>query len=136
VLVAGGGILGSRLAVPLSKVHLKVRIAEQVRLEATGRAEPTLETEEWRKQKQAPAALYAEALAIRERMRRGGWLAGGFLGLVFGLRLLALSIRRKREDYEPDTANCVSCTRCFWYCPREHQRQKRLRGEASETDEQ
>jgi len=50
--------------------------------------------------------------------RLGGWL-GAWVGLVIGAKLIHLSIRRRRRDYQPDRTSCVSCGRCFWYCPGE-----------------
>ena len=47
---------------------------------------------------------------------------GAWVGLVVGVKLIHLSIRRRRAEYEPDPANCVSCGRCFWYCPQEQAR--------------
>jgi ferredoxin len=57
----------------------------------------------------------------------GGWIVGGFVGLVIGLKLIGLSIRRKRTDYEADRASCLACGRCFKYCPREHIRLNKLK---------
>ncbi|MHC4407171.1 MAG: hypothetical protein ACYTG0_46760, partial [Planctomycetota bacterium] len=45
-----------------------------------------------------------------------------WIGLVIGVKMIHLSIRRRRIDYEPDRAGCVSCGRCFWYCPPEQVR--------------
>jgi len=42
---------------------------------------------------------------------------GAFLGLVIGLTLIGLSTKRTRKFYEIDDADCVSCGRCFKYCP-------------------
>ncbi len=41
---------------------------------------------------------------------------------MIGLKLVTLSIRRKRTDYQPDRSRCVSCGRCYWYCPSEQVR--------------
>jgi Pyruvate/2-oxoacid:ferredoxin oxidoreductase delta subunit len=46
------------------------------------------------------------------------------VGLVFGVKLVQLTVRRQRTDFEPDRGACVSCGRCFWYCPEEHARQE------------
>jgi NAD-dependent dihydropyrimidine dehydrogenase PreA subunit len=73
--------------------------------------------------------LYDEASEIIDRFVLGGWLLGGFIGLVVGLKLVGLSVRRQRTDYEADRASCLACGRCFEYCPREHLRLK----EAKET---
>ena len=44
-------------------------------------------------------------------------IAGAFIGLVIGLSLINLSLKRTRKNYEIDHAACVSCARCFSYCP-------------------
>ena len=51
----------------------------------------------------------------------GGWF-GAWVGLVVGVKLIHLSVRRRRTDYQPDRTACVSCGRCFWYCPGEQAR--------------
>jgi NAD-dependent dihydropyrimidine dehydrogenase PreA subunit len=44
-------------------------------------------------------------------------IAGGLIGLVFGLTLISLSIKRTRKEYEIDDAECIACGKCFKYCP-------------------
>jgi len=85
----------------------------------------TLEGEAFRASGQAEAELVRGALAVRDRIRANGWIAGGLLGALFGGRLVALCVRRRREYYEIDRGTCFSCGRCFRYCPQEH---IRLRG--------
>lgn len=46
---------------------------------------------------------------------------GGFLGLILGGKLILLSLRSRQRDYEADRAGCVSCGRCFKYCPKEQE---------------
>ena len=43
--------------------------------------------------------------------------AGALIGLVIGLTLLGLSMKRTRKLYEIDHAACIDCGRCFSYCP-------------------
>ena len=61
--------------------------------------------------------LVIEAKEIRSQFYWGGWILGGFMGLVVGLTLLKLASHRTRNDYEPDKTNCLSCGRCMDYCP-------------------
>ena len=66
--------------------------------------------------------LYREAgLQSRKLAQAGGWF-GAWVGLVFGTKLIQLSLRRRRSDYQPERTNCVACGRCFWYCPSEQVR--------------
>lgn len=46
-----------------------------------------------------------------------GTIAGALIGLVIGLKLINLSVKRTRKEYEIDHKNCVSCGKCFSYCP-------------------
>jgi polyferredoxin len=132
LLVLAGGWVGSRLSVPMSTLHRTVDLAGQVGTGETGAAkEETDATRAFRQTGRPPKELYEQALALRKRFVVGGWVFGAFLGLVVGLKLLKLSIKRKRTDYETDRAYCVSCARCFEYCPYEHIR----RGETVEPPE-
>jgi ferredoxin len=63
------------------------------------------------------ATLTEEADAIRHSFAAGSWYLGIFLGLVFGFTLLNQVIYRRREGYTPHKGDCVSCGRCFDYCP-------------------
>ena len=47
----------------------------------------------------------------------GGWILGGFIGLVFSLKLIGLSVTRTQTDYEVHKSSCFSCGRCCSYCP-------------------
>jgi ferredoxin len=69
--------------------------------------------------RQAPEQLLEQAAAIRRQFDLGSWLFGGWVGLVISVKLIRLSLRSSRQDYEPDRAACVSCARCFETCPSE-----------------
>ena len=129
VLVAAGGIIGSRLDVPLSRINRTVLLAEQLAGEQSGKIfDLTLEAEAFRAWGKPRGELLAEALSLRSGFRRGGFILGSFLGLVLGLRLIELSIRRKRDRFEIDRAGCFSCGRCFAACPREQRIRKERKG--------
>jgi NosR/NirI family nitrous oxide reductase transcriptional regulator len=118
-LVGGGAFVGSRLAVPLSHFSDTVQLAERLRMEELGLIEsPTVETEGFRRTSETPAELYARALDIRGKLGVAGWFLGGFMGLVVWGRLLGLAVHRRRTGYEPHRGECVSCGRCFRFCPR------------------
>ncbi len=120
--------LGRMTAVPLAWLDPTVRLAERVSLEQKSAAvgnmlAPTDASDAFRTSGRPPEELVGEALQIRSRFRFGATLLGVWVGLVVAGKLIQLSIRRTRQEYEPDKARCVSCGRCFWYCPQEQARQ-------------
>jgi len=118
VLVAMGGLLGARLSPVMARMHATVRLADRMQLEESGEVTDTAEAADaFRATGRPVQELYDEAAAIGRRFGRGGWAFGGWVGLVVGVKLVHLSIRRRRTDWEPDRAACVSCGRCFKYCP-------------------
>jgi NosR/NirI family nitrous oxide reductase transcriptional regulator len=123
VIVIGSGWIFSRLHVPLSSQHSIVSLAEEIHLENTGKRKETTErTRAFRASGQPTEELFSQAAAIQDRFKIGGWILGGFLGLVICLKLIGFSIRRKQVEYEIDTGTCLSCARCFEYCPYEQVR--------------
>ncbi len=120
VLVALGGLLGGLLEVPLSWMHPTVSLAEQVRLEDLGEAEETTDaSDDFRTSGRKTEDLYAEAIALRDDFGMAGRWLGAWVGLAVAVKLIYLSLRRRRTDYQPDRTSCVACGRCFWYCPHE-----------------
>ena len=129
VLVAAGGWGGYALKERLARLHPRVRTAERVFLEETGRVTGTTNASDaFRTTGQASEVLYKEATAIRNRFAVGGGLLGAFVGLVAGGKLVALSVRRRRTEYEADPAGCFACGRCYESCPKEHERLKKAKG--------
>ena len=125
VLVFAGGWAGYGIKNMMSRMHPTVRLAERVRLEETGKVEGTTDASDaFRATGTETAELYKDASNIRAGFGFGGWIFGGFVGLVIGLKLIASSVWRRRTDYEADRASCFACGRCFEYCPREHLRLK------------
>jgi NAD-dependent dihydropyrimidine dehydrogenase PreA subunit len=61
--------------------------------------------------------LYRHALAIRRQFVWGSLLFGAWVGLLVGWKLLGLSLRRQRTEYEIDQAACLACGRCYQVCP-------------------
>lgn len=118
VLIALCGWVGHRLSVPLSRYNSTVAVAERILEEKQDPSlEPTLETKTFRSKGMTESELFKNAIAIRSQMNLGGWLVGGFIGLVFGLKLIGYSTVRTQKDYEIDRTHCFSCARCCTYCP-------------------
>jgi len=127
VVTAACGWIGSRLDVPLSRLHPKVSLAEIVLLENAGR-QPTVTDplKAFKASGKPTEELMAEAGALRRKFRTGGWILGGFVGLVIWAELTGLFIRKRRPEYEMDRGACLSCGRCFAYCPYEQVRLGRM----------
>ena len=116
MLVMGYGI--SKLAYPLSRSNKQVSLANQIYMEELGKAqEQTLDSRAFRGREKSAEQLYKEAFRIQNQFKTGAWLLGFFIGLVLGLKLINVMIKRKRTDYEPDKVACISCGRCMEYCP-------------------
>jgi len=131
LLIAAGGYLASRAAPPLAQMHPTVALAERVAMEEAGRVEDRTDASTAFRSSGRPFAdLRAEAEAVGGRVEIGAWLAGGFLGLVVGVKLIALTVRRRHTDYQADRAGCLACGRCFETCPMERRRRKRRATEA------
>lgn len=118
VAVALGGGTGLAVHEVLARLHPTVRLAERIVGEERGRyTDQTLASEAFRASEKGPAELYAEARDVQRGFKHGSTLLGGFLGIVVIGKLIGLSVVRTRTDYEPDRAACLSCGRCFAYCP-------------------
>jgi NosR/NirI family transcriptional regulator, nitrous oxide reductase regulator len=119
---------------PLSALHPRVRLANMIYQEEQAGVRSTVHaTRDFREGKTEIGTLYKQAGEVRDWFYWGGWIAGGFIGLVIGLKLIELSVHRTRTEYEADRARCLACGRCYRYCPighREKRKQKQQKQEA------
>jgi len=123
ILLAAGGALGYFSGSAFATRHITVRQASRVWLEQQGKVKgTTLESDAVYQQGQPLKDLLRAASRIRRQFDIGGLLLGAWIGLVIGLKLVFLSIRRRRTDYEADPAACLACGRCYRFCPEEHAR--------------
>jgi len=116
LLMLVGGSVGSRFSENLAKVNHRVQLAQEIMNPDTSKPE-SFEVTAFKSAGQSPEQLYAEVDVILDNFYVGGWILGGFLGLVFGLTLTSLSVFNYREDYTPNKGTCLSCARCIDYCP-------------------
>lgn len=117
-LIALGGWTGSRFHENLARVNPKVRLANELLASAQNPTEqPSIEISTFKGSGKPLESLYAEAASITHQFYIGGWILGGFLGLVFGLTLARQSVFRYRTEYTPNKGTCMSCARCVEYCP-------------------
>jgi ferredoxin len=132
VLVALGYWIGTQLTVPFSKMHPTVRLAERVLAEDTKKVSGTTEeSTAFRATGKPVDELKTQAMQIRHRFAIGSPILGAFLGLVFAAKILSLAIAKPNKIYEPDQSNCVSCGRCYKFCPRELSRVRKLTSQRS-----
>ncbi len=93
---------------------------------------PSDEITAFQRSGQTPAQAYEQASRVELRFIAGSGLLGCFVGLMLGLRLIALSRSQIQTDYRTDRAACISCGRCYDYCPKEYERRGSV-GESSAT---
>ena len=123
LIILAGALAGYGLSNTLARLQPTVRLAERLGAEETGRAadgtpiKVSLEVETFQAGQKTADELYAEAGTAARQFKPLAVVFGAFLGLVVSGRLLRLSVVRQRKDYEADRASCLSCARCFDYCP-------------------
>jgi len=117
-LIAVGGFLGSQIHETLALVNSKVRLAKTISDPGKMTEQPeTFEIKAFRSAGKPAEQIYSEAAAILKRFYMGGWIFGGFIGLVFGMLIAGRMMARYRTDYIPNKGSCFSCARCVDYCP-------------------
>ena len=118
VFIGLSGFLSSRLYKPLATVHPIVELAEEISYEInTQKRTGSEESDAFHTTGVPVQQLFADAADIQSEFYRGTWFAGSFLGLMFGLGLIRRSGAKPQKDYVPDKGNCVSCGKCYKYCP-------------------
>ncbi len=118
LLVFAGGLAGSRIHEKLASVHPKVRLVDELLNPSKAVTDEMKVNLDAFKTAGKPAKeLYAEVSVILKEFYVGGWILGGFLGLVFGLSLANLSKFKYQPDYITNKGTCFSCARCVDYCP-------------------
>ncbi len=127
LVAAAFALLLGAMAPALARLHRDVRLSDQFHREAAGLALPTLESTAFRSSGASVDALHAAASARVDALRRHGRLAGALVGLVLAGRLAGASVRRRYDDFVPDRGRCLSCGRCFRFCPQEHLRRRKRR---------
>ena len=118
LMAVTGGLTVRMLSDTLSGVHKEVRLLEMV-LENEERSQEilSLELQAFYGQERTVEELSGQVAAIKQKFRLYSTIAGVFLGIVFGFTLIGLSVKRTRNQYEINDAQCVNCARCFSYCP-------------------
>ena len=118
VLAVAGGVTLYNLAPSIASVNNTVKLAREIRYEKEkGIAAVSLAAVAYQESGKTEKELFDEEQDIVNRFRTGAPWVGIFLGLVLGLGFFSASTRNLRTEYLPDKGKCVSCGKCFKYCP-------------------
>lgn len=102
----------------LSKANKEVRLYQSlVQQENDPKDQIPIELEAFFGQGGNREALESNVVEIQASFKLYSTLAGAVIGLVLGLTLIQLSLKRSRKLYEIENADCVACGKCFNYCP-------------------
>ena len=118
LIVLAGALLMRYMSGDLSRASKDVRLYDMVvQHEAEPRDVLSLELEAFYGQGGTIEELTGKYEQIQAEFRFYSTFAGALIGLVIGMTLIGLSVKRTRKQYEIDHAACVACARCFSYCP-------------------
>ena len=118
IMIAAGAFLLHSFSEELSRAHKDVRLYDMViQHETNPQNVLSIELEAFYAQEGTIENLAEQSEIIRADFKLYSTIAGAFIGLVIGITLINLSLKRTRKNYEIDHAACVSCARCFSYCP-------------------
>ena len=118
LMVVTGVVVMYALSDRFSKVNKEVRLYSMViQNEAQPQVIQSLELQAFYGEEKTVEELAAQVVEIKKAFRFWSGVVGAFFGLVITLTLINLSVKRTRRQYEINDADCVSCGRCFKYCP-------------------
>jgi polyferredoxin len=118
VWIGIGGFAVSRSSSVLSRVNQDVNLAVTMIAHPELKNDPeNLDIQTFLSSGKSLETLVEEAKVIQQKFWVGGWILGGFLGLVIGIKLVTELAYNRKEDYQPHRGDCYSCGRCMEYCP-------------------
>lgn len=127
--------LGQTLSPLLAGIHPRVQLASRIHGEEQGRyRDQSEESKAFRASGTSLATLYQEATAAEAGIHQGALIFGAYLGLVLFFALVGSGLRPPRSDYRPHPGNCLSCGRCFSYCPVGTERESQVKTELETTE--
>lgn len=113
-----GALAGRALSDSFAGTDKKVRLHEMVLAAEQNHSESqSFELEAFHGRGGNVGELSAQVAAVKNDFKRYSTGAGALAGLIVGISLTGLSIKRTRKHYEINDADCVGCGRCFAYCP-------------------
>ncbi len=117
IMILGAGLMHS-MSDTFSHVNKDVRLYEMVlENEISPKEVQSLELQAFYGKGGSIEELTPFVEKIKQEFKLYSTIMGAFLGLVIGLTLIELSLKRTRKQYKIDDAKCVNCGRCFDYCP-------------------
>ncbi len=125
LLAIAGALLMNLASDSLSQGNKEVRLYGMVMEQETNpqdRLSPELEA--FYGQGGTIESLREKAENTIQEFKLYGTVAGALIGLVIGFSLIGLSVKRTRKTYEINGTTCVSCARCFSYCPQNQKDKK------------
>src|ERR1044071_5426827 len=122
LLIAAGAGLGWGFSGVAARMHPTVKLAELfVREQGSPQKGGALAPDDCalERARQNPKEILIQASQIQQRFFIASSIFGGWVGLIAAIKLVNLSIRHRRSDYEPERGSCLACARCFEFCPNE-----------------
>jgi NosR/NirI family transcriptional regulator, nitrous oxide reductase regulator len=118
VITLAGWFITEKTHLQLAGINPVVSLAREMHAEElTGTAAITKEAMTFKESGESLEELYASEVVITEQFRKGSQWMGLFFGVSLGIALFASTRREERDGYTPDRGKCVSCARCFQFCP-------------------
>lgn len=118
LMTVAGAVLLRTASADLSRANKDVHLYDLVmQQEADPQDELSLELEAFYGQGRTLDDLTEKYQKVQADFAFYATIAGALIGLVLGLTLINLSVKRTRKQYRIDPAACVACGKCFSYCP-------------------
>lgn len=119
LFTVGGGWLLSSQSDALSLAHRDVYLYSLLQDGTDSEETETVpaEVEAFHEMGRSMEELETSVVSVRENYSRWSWFAGGLIGFLLGCKLIRLSVKRTRNNYEIEPSACVACGKCFDYCP-------------------
>jgi NosR/NirI family transcriptional regulator, nitrous oxide reductase regulator len=124
LLIAFSAFAGNQFAHAAARMHPDVRLAEMhvKRQSGIDPARAPKDQIALTRAEQTSKELTARAETVQRRIQIGGWILGGWIGLVVGIKLLGVAAGKRRTEFEPERTDCFGCARCFPACPKQRLR--------------
>ena len=114
VWIAAGAVSGWILSEPVSSLHPDVKLLRLVEPNQSA-----LESEALRINANVIATLQKKTTNAKTNFKWGLIILGAYIGTVIGIYLIRQSTYKKRNCHDANPTECLTCARCYGYCPKE-----------------